>query len=314
VSWRATRRGITAARRETRLVLALWLVSLALALAAALPSWLALADAMELRPGTDVLAESLRLGVVADLDELHPGIVAGFGRAGLAAFGLAFLVGLAATGGALDVLTSGHDRPFAHRFGRGAGRFFGRFLRLSLLTFVAAALLVAVAAAPLFALSRYLRRESGSEWLAVLVWLLALAAAGLAVLLALLLQDAARVRVVRENQRRVWPLWRSSLRLVLGHPLKWLRVWSWNALLLLLCFALYALLAQAIPAGPLLVVLVLLQQAFVIARCGLRVALLNAEIELVGTLSPANPPLAPLQDEIEPPPPPPDAGAPAVPA
>jgi hypothetical protein len=314
VSWRATRRGITAARRETRLVLALWLVSLALALAAALPSWLALSDAMELRPGTDVLADSLRLGVVADLDELHPGIVTGLVRAGLAAFGLAFLAGLAATGGALDVLTSGHHRPFAYRFGRGAGRFFGRFLRLSLLTLVAAALLVAVAAAPLLALSRYLRRESGSEWLAVLVWLLALAVAGLAVLLALLLQDAARVRVVREDQRRVWPLWRSSLRLVLGHPLKWLRVWSWNALLLALCFALYALLAQAIPAGPLLVVLVLLQQAFVIARCGLRVALLNAEIELVGSLAPTNPPLAPPQDELEPPSPVPDTGAPAVPA
>jgi hypothetical protein len=314
VSWRATRRGITAARREKRLVLALWLVSLALALAAALPSWLALSDAMELRPGTDVLADALRLGVVADLDELHPGIVAGLVRAGLAAFGLAFFVGLATTGGALDVLTSGHDRPFAYRFGRGAGRFFGRFLRLSLLTFVAAALLVAVTAAPLFALSRYLRRESGSEWLAVLVWLLALAAAGLAVLVALLLQDAARVRVVREDQRRVWPLWRSSLRLVLGHPLKWLRVWSWNALLLLLCFAVYALVAEAIPAGPLLVLLVLLQQAFVIARCGLRVALLNAEIELVGTLSPSDPPLAPPQDELEPPLPVPDTGAPALPA
>jgi hypothetical protein len=76
----------------------------------------------------------------------------------------------------------------------------------------------------------------------------------------------------------------------------------------------YALVAEAIPAGPLLVLLVLLQQAFVIARCGLRVALLNAEIELVGTLSPSDPPLAPPQDELEPPLPVPDTGAPALPA
>ncbi len=297
-------------------MLTLWLASLALALAVALPQWLALSDAMGPLPGTDVLAEALRLGVVADLEELHPGLVVGFGRAGLAAFGLAFLVGLATTGGTLDVLTSGHDRPFAHRFGRGAGRFFGRFLRLSLVTLVAAALLLALTAAPLLAWSRYLRRESGSEWLAMVVWLSAIVAAGLALLVALLVQDAARVRVAREDERRVFALWRSSAGLVLGHPLKWLRVWSWNALLLLACFVVYAALAETIPAGPgpLLVVLVALQQAFVLARCGLRVALLNAEIELVGTLRPTNPPIVPPQDELVLPPPVPETGAPAVPA
>ena len=295
-------------------MLTLWLVSLALALAAALPSWLALSDAMGPLPGADALAESLRLGVVADLEELHPGLVAGLGRAGLAAFGLALLVGLATTGGTLDVLASGHDRPFAHRFGRGAGRFFARFLRLSLLTLPAAALALGLAAGPLFALSRYLRRESGSEWLAMFVWTSALVVAGLVLLAALLVQDAARVRVVREDARRVWPLWRSALGLVLGHPLKWLRLWSWNALVLLACFAAYAAIAGAIPAGPLLVLVVLLQQAFVLARCGLRVALLNAELELVGTLRPTNPPLAPPQDEPVAPPPLPEAGAPALPA
>jgi hypothetical protein len=292
-------------------VLTLWLCSLALALAVALPQWLALSDAMGPLPGTDALAAALRLGVVADLEELHPGLVAGFARAGLAAFALALLVGLATTGGTLDVLTSGHDRPFAHRFGRGAGRFYARFLRLSLLTLVAAALLLALTAAPLLAWSRYLRRESGSEWLALAVWLSALVVAGLALLFVFLVQDAARVRVVREDQHRVWPLWRSSGGLVIRHPLKWLRLWSWNALLLVLCFGAYVVLAEA---TPLLVVLVLLQQAFVLARCGLRVALLNAEIELVGTLRPTNPPIAPPQDELALPPPVPEPGTPAVPA
>ena len=66
-------------------------------------------------------------------------------------------------------------------------------------------------AGPLLALSRYVRRESGSEWLALAVLLLALAAAGLVVLLALLVQDAARVLVVRGDLRRVLPALRSAV-------------------------------------------------------------------------------------------------------
>jgi hypothetical protein len=105
----------------------------------------------------------------------------------------------------------------------------------------------------------------------------------------LLVQDAARVRVVREDARRVFPIWRASLGLVLLHPAKWLGVWGWNALLLLLAFALYLALASAVPPLRLLLVVVLLQQAFVVARCALRVWLMGAELELVSMLRPPPP-------------------------
>ena len=318
MSWRATLRGTAVARHNPRLVVTLWLFNLALALAAGLPGWLTLSSVMGSLPGADALGEALRFGVLADLSEIQPGLVSGFGRTALAAFGLGLIVALATTGGTLEVLTSGDERSFAHRFGRGAGRFFLRFLRLGLITLLTAPLATGLVAAPLLALSRHLRRESGSEWLAVSVWLLAVAVAGAALVFVLLVQDAARVLLVRDDERRVRRLLRPALATVLRHPLNWLSVWSWNAVLLLALFALYLALSSAVPPGRLLVVLVLLQQVFVLLRCALRVALLGAEIELVSALRPrppaaaAVPPAAPTQPEVEEPPAEPEGGAPVV--
>jgi len=294
----ATAQGLGAARRNKRLAVTLWLLNLALALAAAVPGWRALGDAIGPLPGADSLAEAFSFGVLADLVELRPGLISGLGDAAAAVFALGLLVGLVATSGSLEVLTSGDERPFAHRFGRGAFRFFARFLRLGAITLVLAMLLALVAAGPLFALSRYLRRESGSEWLALAVLFAALVAGGLALLLVLLVQDAARVLIVRQDLRRVRQALRAAIALVWRHPARWLAAWAWNALLLGLAFAAYLALANAIPAGPLLVALVLLQQLFVLVRCGLRVALLGAEIALVPVPEPPAPPLP--QPPVEP--------------
>jgi hypothetical protein len=294
----ATAQGLRAALRNKRLAVTLWLLNLALALAAAVPGWRALQDAIGPLPLADSLSEAFSFGVLADLAELRPGLISGLGDAAAAVFALGLLVGLVATSGSLEVLTSGDERSFAHRFGRGAFRFFARFLRLGAITLVLATLLALVAAGPLFALSRYLRREFGSEWLALAVLLAALVAGGLAMLLVLLVQDAARVLIVREDLRRVRQALRAAIALVWRHPARWLGAWAWNALLLGVAFVAYLALANAVPAGPLLVALVLLQQLFVLVRCGLRVALLGAEIALVPVREPSAPPLP--QPPVEP--------------
>jgi hypothetical protein len=305
----ATARGLEAARRNKRLAVTLWLFNLALALCAAVPGWRALQDAIGPLPLADSLAEAFSPGVLADLVELRPGIVGLFGDAALAVFVLGLLIGLVASGGSLEVLTSGDERSFAHRFGRGAFRFFARFLRLGAITLVLAPLLVLLVAGPLFALSRYLRRESDSEWLALAVMFAAFVLGGLVLLLVLLVQDAARVLVVRGDLRRVLPALRSAVGLVWRHPASWLGTWASNALLLGLVFAAYMALANAIPAGRLLVALVLLQQVFVLVRCGLRVALVGAEIALVPLPPPVEPPPQPSVELLPEPPPEPSLGA-----
>jgi hypothetical protein len=284
----ATREGLAASRRHPRLAVTLWLLNLALALAAGVPGWLALRSAIGLLPGTDALGGGLSLGVLFDLVELRPGLLGGLALTALGIAGLGLLLGAAATGGALEVLTSRDGRPFAHRFGRGAGRFFFRFVRAGLLAGVAGALVTALVALPLFAAFGRMRRESGAELLSNLLSLAGLGLAGLVVLLTLLVLDAARIRIVREDARRVLPLLRSGVAVVLGHPLKWLGTWGVNALLGLGALGLYLAFRNTVPAGepPLIFLMVVAQQAFVLIRSWLRVALLGSEQALVERLRP----------------------------
>jgi hypothetical protein len=296
VSASATRQGLAAARRNTRLVATLWLTNLALALAAAVPVLRAISDAIGLLPAADSLARAFSFGVIVDLSELRPGLVSFLRDAAFGVFGLGLLVGLVASAGSLEVLTSDDDRPFAHRFGRGAFRFFGRFLRLGVTTLVSAVVLTLLLAGPLFALSRYVRRESGSEWLALALLFAAVLVGGLALLVVLLVQDAARILIVRADGHRVLRALRSAVVLVWRSSAAWLGAWAANAALLLVAFAVYLTLSGALPAGRLLVALVVLQQLFVLVRCWLRVALLGAEVALVPP-----PPEAPVpQPVVEP--------------
>jgi hypothetical protein len=297
-----TREGFAAARRNPALAATLWLLNLALALAAGVPGWLALSSVIGTLPEADGLHERFSVGILVDIVEMRPGLLGGLALAAMGVGFLGLLVGAAATGGALEVLTSRDERPFAHRFGRGAGRFFVRFLRAGLATVVVGALAAGLTAGPLFALGGYLRRESGSAATAYGVSFAAMLVGALVVLLCLLALDAARVRIVREDARRVLPLLRSGFAVVLGHPVKWLGTWAVNAAALLVALGLYLAFRNAVPAGtgPLVALLFVVQQVFVLVRSWLRVALLGSEKALVDRLRP--PLAAPPQPVVEPPP------------
>ncbi len=294
----ATREGLVAARRTPRLAVTLWLVNLSLALSAGVPGFLALRSAIGELPGADALRNGFSFEVLFDLVEMQPGLLRGLFLSAVGVAFLGLLVGAAATGGALEVLSSRDERPFAHRFGRGAGRFFARFARAGLLAGLVAALAAALVGGPLMAVGGRMRRESGAEVASQLVSLAAVLLAGLVVLLALLALDAARIRIVREDARRVLPLLRSGFAVVLGHPAKWLGTWAVNAALWAVALALYLAFCHGVPAGTGLLVLVmaLSQQAFVLTRVWLRVALLGSEIALVERLRPLPPP-APVPAE-----------------
>lgn len=305
----ATAAGFRAISRHRRLVFVLWGFGLALSLAATFPAWRALAAAIGPLPHADAAGFSAE--VFADLVELRPGLITGLGAAAASSFGLGLLVGLVFAGGALEVLTSRDDRPFAHRFGRGGFRFFGRFLRLAVITGAVVVPLAALTGGPLFALSARLRRDSGSEWLAIGTWGAAVLAIGLVLLLALLVQDAARVRIVTTDERRVRKALRPALSIVWRGKVAWLGAWALNGLLLLASFAAYLALAEAIPPGLALLATVCLQQLFVLSRCAWRVALLGSEVALVEALTP--PPPDPIEPAPAPEPPPAPEAEPAPP-
>ena len=278
-----TQTGLGRAWSARRLVVGVWLLHLVLALAAAFPFWRILGAALGPLPEADVLGTGLRLGALADLAELRPGLVSALGFTVVAVAALGVLVGAAVSGGVLEALRSTDSRPLGHRFGRGAGRFFGRFVGVSLIVGLLGGVVGAAGGYPLLALARsYYRDGWGPGRFApygIVVF------AGLVVLLALLVLDAARIHVVRADAS-AWAGVRVGLGLVLRHPVAWIGTWLTNAFLVAASVGLFVLYREAVPSGtlPLLLAMVLGQQAFALARTGFRVALLASESALVDDL------------------------------
>ena len=82
-------------------------------------------------------------------------------------------------------------------------------------------------------------------------------------------------------------------------PLSWLGTWLVNATVAGVALGLYLLVRGAVPTdtGPLVLAMLLLQQAFALTRTGLRVALLGSEVTLVEGEAGSRP--APSQSEAD---------------
>jgi hypothetical protein len=282
--------GLEVAASQKRLAVALWLVNLVLATAAALPAFVVLLGALAHAPEGDRLLERFWVGLATDLvrsDARFRLLIPVAGVAGLAAL----LANAFTTGGVLDVLSTDDRRRFLHRFGRGAGHFAGRFVRMGIAAGVALLVPAAVVMAGTKALSRAL---VDSAWPPTDV-AIALVRVVLVVLIAvvtLVALDLARIRVVREDSRRAVRLYWSSLALVFRHPLATLGLWAVNALLLGLVLAVYVTFRNIVPASTWAGILLMLvaQQAVMLARAGLRVALFAGEMALLdGLASPGLP-------------------------
>ncbi len=278
-----TRLGLGRPWSARTLVAGVWFIPLALAAAAAFPLWRALDSVLGPLPEADVLGTGLRLGALADLAELRPGLVSGVGLTIVAIAALGLLVGAAVSGGVLEVLRSTDDRSLGHRFGRGAGRFFGRFVGVSLLVGLLGGVVGAAAVYPFVTLTgSYFRAGWGpgrfAPYGAALV-------ASLTVLAVLLVLDAARIHIVRSDGS-AWAGLRAGLGLVFRHPLVFIGMWFANGVLVTASVGLFLLFREVVPSGsgPLILPMVLAQQAFALARTGLRVALLASESALVDDL------------------------------
>ncbi len=279
-------KGLVRAAGAPRLVALLWLINLLLAGLAALPLGLFLTGQLGRFPEGDRLLAGGSLEMLAILSRE----AGGFGtaiRAGLlAAVGFALLANALVAGGVLESLTTTDPRPFLHRFGRGAGRFFWRFFRMGLVALPTALLAAAILAGPFFAVRRRLT-ETGPETTRLLLGVLGLVVAVVAIAWVTMALDLARIRVVREDQRRPIRLFFRTLGTALRHPVRVLGLWLVNTLafaaLLALFFALRALLpawSWAAIAG-----LLVLQQLVMLGRATLRVGLWAGELELASELA-----------------------------
>jgi hypothetical protein len=288
---RSAREGLATAWRRPGLTLMFWVWSLLLAGVLAFPvySWLGQLTSYSL--DADRLLTGMSVDVLTELTQYDRSSVWGMLWSGLLAVGLVALAGNAFfAGGIIDVLLAGDDRrPFLHRFFRGAGRFFWRYLKL--LVFAGVTILIvggglyAAVAAVVSGL-----RDSASEPLGLVASIVPLSVAGVAGAWALLSLDYARIAIARDDSRKTFRAWVGALALVGRHILRT----SGLALVMIVLLGLAAL-ALVVPAGSLptvtsgqILLMMALQQAFIIVRTWLRIGLLAGEVDLYQRLVPAS--------------------------
>jgi hypothetical protein len=273
--------GLRMTLQHPKLVWLLWAWFGLLGLVPAAPAWTWWNGALGYSPEAASVLRRFDLGVFLD-------VTAGKGINGLglltgaaAAAGIIALIASAfAFGGILEVFAGDGDRrPFMHRFFRGGGHFFWRFLRLSI---IAGACLV-LATGVVSVLQRGLVSAAGdSEWepagylASVVGVVLFLAVAGF-FLLAL---DYARIRVSRDDSRGMLRAYVSGLgfivrRLVTVYGIA-ITILVFEAALAL-AYVAYETNAPAAGTWGAIALMIAIQQVVVFGRVFFRVALVGAE-------------------------------------
>jgi hypothetical protein len=211
----AIHEGMRSATRRPGLVSLLWAWNLALAGLVVLPFWAWIRGAASVSPVTDVLLDGADLGVIIELlvADARGATMLAAAVGGLVL--LALLSGAFLSGGILEVVaTEGDGRPLLHRFFGGAGRFFGRFVRLLLVAAVTAAPVIGVLAAVLAAATGPLA-TGGSERAALWGTIIVQAGVGLGLAYFILALDYARAITVLSDSRSMIRAWLRGLAFVL---------------------------------------------------------------------------------------------------
>jgi hypothetical protein len=273
--------GLRSAAKQPKLLLLIWAWYGLLALVPALPAWAWWNAVLGSSPEGSTVLRHFSFGVWGEMVRAEG--VSGLGLLMVVTAVLLVVAWLSSAfvfGGILDVLGSdGDQRPFMHRFYRGGGRFFWRFIRLSLAGAVCALLAAGLVSGLVFGL---LGRAPDPEWEAG-GYLIGLGNALLVALVSslfLLALDYARIRVARDGSRGMLRAYAGGLGFVVSNlgmtygvaiPLVLLLV------ALVLGYVGYEANAPAAGTWGAIAALLLVQQVTVLGRVFLRIALVGAE-------------------------------------
>jgi hypothetical protein len=288
--------GLRQALRHPKLVWLLFAWYGLLALVPAVPAWTWWNGVLGASPEAAAALRRFDLGVFLDLTAGKGinglGLLAG---AAVAAGLIAFISSAFAFGGIIEVFASDDDRrPFMHRFFRGGGHFFWRYVRLAII----AGVCLAVATGVVSALQTAVISTAGeSEWEPA-GYLAGLAGITLFVVVAgffLLALDYARIRVSRDDSRSMLRAYLSGLGFVVR---RLLAVYGIAVAIivfevaLVLGYVAYETNAPAAGTWGAIVVMITIQQVVVFGRVFLRVALVGAEQHFHATALPKPIPVA----------------------
>jgi hypothetical protein len=293
--------GLRAAGKHPKLILLIWAWYGLLAFIPTLPAWAWWNAVLGTSPEAAAVLKRFSVGVFADLARSAGVSGAGALMSVTVAVAIVALVSSAFVfGGILEVLgTEADRRSFMHRFYRGGGHFFWRYVRL---TIVAGVCLVVVVGVVLAGFGAATAPLADSEWepAGYLIGLANVTVAVLIVALFLLALDYARIRVARDDSRGMFRAYFGALGFVLRHLLTTYGVAIPIVTMLAVLMAgylAYETIAPAAATWGAIAVLFLLQQAVVLGRVFLRVALVGAErhVDLVKRPLPIPAPAAVVQ-------------------
>ena len=273
--------GLRAAARHPKLTWLLWAWYGLLALVPAFPVWRWWNQALGASTEGTAALKRFDLGVFLDLTRSEG--VSGLGlmyATVAAAAGVALVSSAFAFGGILEVVGAADDhRPFMHRFFRGGGRFFWRYLRLAIMAVAGALLATGLVSALATAAMEPLREsewEPGFYLAGALTAAAVLATAGL-FLLAL---DYARVRVARDDSRRMIRAYAAGIGFVVRRAMSAYGIAIAFISLegaFVVTYLAYETNAPAAGTWAAIAALVAVQQVVVLSRVFLRVAMAAAE-------------------------------------
>lgn len=279
------RSGWQAALGRPRLVATLWFWNLLMGLIVGLGMSRWLGAAFNGSPVADQALERFRFGLLMELtqyDRFSPFTF--LGGTVIALMLIAALSNALVAAGVLEVLVSDDPRPLLHRFFRGAGHFFGRFLRLLIVTGIALIILWIIMGAITSPIVRAIGESSWERtWIAAALGRFALLGVMVAFMMAVL--DVARAQVASSamEQRGMLRTWLRSVPIVFRN----LGTIGGIYVVLGACWVALALIGLAIvfavtPANWAAIwLLILVQQAFMFARAGTRVARAQAILAMV---------------------------------
>ena len=278
-----TRRALAAAlgaMRQLSLAWLLWLLNAAFAAAIVPAAWAWWSRAAD-SPETDPLLERFRFGVFLELARADDWSgLAAIVTTALAVLAAGVAVGVFASGGVLQrLLYPAEDRAMAGFF-RGGGRFWWRFLRLTIMTGVAASIAAVGASLPLLLVLPPDRALAGGGLVGAAAELLP-AALVIAFFCAAL--DCARVRVAAGDERGMIRAWFGGLWCAVRHLLAVgaLGVMVLGIWLILAWAYLSAARGLAGAATSAILLTVVAQQLFMFLRSALRVAWLAGLVSIV---------------------------------
>jgi len=289
-AFQAFGRGWTAAGRSKVALVLMWFVYALITRIAAIPALIWLIAPLAHSRTADQLLARFDIGWLGDLGA--PATNAGAAIGGAAAFTavVTWLIAVLFAGGVLRMLNERWTRFSFPRFMGAAGEYFWRILRLSLFGLVCYALVVALGRAPVWLARRIWGH--GME-----AWPIGVAGIVSSVLTLLLLGwmatvlDYAKVRLVSDESRRSFRTLLHSFAFVWRHFGVTMGIWLLNALLFALAGVAYLKASNAIHATGAwtILLLIVVQQAFIFFRTAQRVAVWGAALAVYDALK--EPPL-----------------------